>query len=199
MSDQTEPETDTQVEEQTNNTKRFADMNLEEKVEFLSARNRRLESAVKGKSDDPEKDVRSLAKQRDALAKELETIKQSQMSDQEKILARAEAAERALQETTAARLRSDVALALGLTASQAKRLIGTTAEELEADAAELLADLKKNQPSAVATSDGQGKQGDPVGQAAQITSRDQLKSMTSQEIVDAKADGRLDGLMGVKK
>lgn len=38
--------------------------------------------------------------------------------------------------------RLEVALEKGLTASQAKRLVGTTREELEADADELLADLK---------------------------------------------------------
>ena len=96
-------------------------------------------------------------------------------------------------------LRNSVALDKKLTPSQAKRLVGSTREELEADADELLADLKNTQPSTVATSDGQGKQGEPVGQAAQITSRDQLKSMSAQEIVTAKAEGRLDGLMGVKK
>jgi len=38
--------------------------------------------------------------------------------------------------------RAEVALAKGLTPTQAKRLVGSTKEELEADADELLADLK---------------------------------------------------------
>lgn len=44
-------------------------------------------------------------------------------------------------------LRAEVANAKGLTATQAKRLVGSTREELEADATELLADIgaqKKN-------------------------------------------------------
>lgn len=43
--------------------------------------------------------------------------------------------------------RLEVALAKGLTATQAKRLVGGTREELEADADELIADLGKGKPS----------------------------------------------------
>ncbi len=44
-------------------------------------------------------------------------------------------------------LRASVALAKGLTATQAKRLVGTTQEELEADADELIADLGATKPT----------------------------------------------------
>lgn len=44
-------------------------------------------------------------------------------------------------------LRAEVANAKGLTPSQAKRLIGSTREELEADAAELLADISAQKNS----------------------------------------------------
>jgi hypothetical protein len=50
--------------------------------------------------------------------------------------------ERKAQESEARALRAEVANAKGLTASQAKRLIGSTKEELEADAEELLKDFE---------------------------------------------------------
>ncbi len=56
-----------------------------------------------------------------------------------------ERATKAEAEVAKARLEADrnaVALAKGLTPAQAKRLVGTTREELEADADELVADLK---------------------------------------------------------
>jgi len=52
--------------------------------------------------------------------------------------ARAEAAEGKVADLTAKALRADVARAKGLTDAQAKRLTGTTREELEADADDLL-------------------------------------------------------------
>jgi len=137
------------------------------------------------------------AKANAAAAKKLAEIEEANKTEIEKAQARADAAERDLATTRIDALRNSVALDKKLTPSQAKRLVGATREELEADADELLADLKNTQPSAVATSEGQGKQGEPVGQAAQITSRDQLKNMTSTQIVEARKEGRLDGLMGV--
>lgn len=49
--------------------------------------------------------------------------------------------ERQARESEERALRAEVANAKGLTATQAKRLVGTTREELEADADELLADI----------------------------------------------------------
>lgn len=49
--------------------------------------------------------------------------------------------ERQAQESEARALRAEVANAKGLTPNQAKRLVGTTREELEADADELLKDI----------------------------------------------------------
>lgn len=92
---------------------------------------------------------KSLAKKHEARAKDnadkakrFDEIEESSKSELEKATARAEAAEKAL---ATARLDSDrasVALSKGLTPTQAKRLVGTTREELEADADDLLADLK---------------------------------------------------------
>lgn len=129
-------------------------------------------------------------------AQKLADLEESQKSELEKAQARADAAEKKALETEHAALRASVALELGLTASQAKRLVGSTKEELEADAAELLADIKNTKPGTAPSSDGQGKQGEAVGDAKQITSRDQLKSMSREEQLAAYRDGRLKGLTG---
>jgi len=148
--------------------------------------------------------VKTLAAQKADLkqlrekAKRLDDLEDAQRTEIERAQARAEAAERELNQTRLEALRAQVALDKKLTPSQAKRLVGATREELEADADELLADLKNTAPAAAASSEGQGKQGEVVGQTKQITSKDQLKSMTAQEIVAARRDGRLNELMGVK-
>jgi Fe2+ transport system protein B len=153
--------------------------------------------------------VKTLAKQKEDLreqrarnaalaekARKLDEIEQANKSEAEKLAERAAQAEARATALETAAIRNQIALERGLTPTQAKRLMGATREELEADADELLADLKASRPSAAASADGQGRQGEPVGSAKQITSRDQLGSMTSQERLAAYRDGRLDGLMG---
>lgn len=129
-------------------------------------------------------------------AQKLAELEEAQKSELEKAQARADAAEKKTQETELAALRASVALEKGLTPSQAKRLVGGSREDLEADADELLVDLKNTKPSVAASSEGQGKQGDPVGQTKQITSRDELKSMSREEKLAAYRDGRLKSLTG---
>jgi hypothetical protein len=129
-------------------------------------------------------------------AQKLADLEESQKSELEKAQARADAAEARAAEKEAAALRAQVALDKKLTPSQAKRLVGSTQEELEADADELLADLKSTAPGAAPSSEGQGKQGEPVGQTKQITSRDELKSMSREEQLAAYRDGRLKSLTG---
>lgn len=136
------------------------------------------------------------AKENAEAAKRLAEFEDAQKTENQKALERAEAAEKRAAELEIQALRNDVALRKGLTATQAKRLVGSTLEELEADADELLADLKNARPASTATADGQGKQGDPVGQTKQITSRDQLKSMTAEQIRQARESGQLDALIG---
>lgn len=62
-------------------------------------------------------------------------------SELQKAVERAEKAEKDLTPTRAQVARLEVALEKGLTLTQAKRLVGTTKDELAADADELLADL----------------------------------------------------------
>lgn len=97
------------------------------------------------------------AKENFTKAQQYDQLKQSQMTEQEKITARAEAAEKRVTEIEGQALRSEVALSKGLTPSQAKRLVGSTKEELESDADEMLADLKPGRPQGDV---GQGHRGD---------------------------------------
>jgi chromosome segregation ATPase len=71
-------------------------------------------------------------------AKELEDAGRTEL---EKLTARAETAERERGELQARALRLEVAFEKGLTPGQAKRLVGGSREELEADAEEILRDF----------------------------------------------------------
>lgn len=62
-------------------------------------------------------------------------------SEQEKLTERASELEKNLTTAESNAARYEIALEKGLTKSQAKRLVGSTREELEADAEDLLADL----------------------------------------------------------
>jgi hypothetical protein len=81
--------------------------------------------------------LRKANKEAEALRSKLKEFEDRDKSEVDKLNERLSAAEaRALDAE-----RYEVALEKGLTRTQAKRLIGTTREELEADADELLADL----------------------------------------------------------
>lgn len=136
------------------------------------------------------------AKENATAAQKLAEIEDANKSELEKLSERAAAAEARAAQIELAATRNEIALEKGLTPSQAKRLVGATREELSADADELLADLKVSKPSTAPSSDAQGKQGEPVGQVKQITSRDQLKSMSPEEIVKARDEGRFKTLLG---
>lgn len=138
------------------------------------------------------------AKANENAAKRLSEIEESQKTEIEKAVARAEEAERRANTIELEAIRNQVALSKGLTSSQAKRLVGSTLEELEADADELLADLKANKPAKAPSADGQGVTGEKVGSGKQIVSRDQLKTMTRDEINQAREDGRLDSILGIQ-
>lgn len=76
----------------------------------------------------------------DAL-KKIQEYEDRDKSEAQRAIERAEAAEARAAELEASTLRMEVAQERGLTPAQAKRLVGTTREELEADAAELLRDF----------------------------------------------------------
>lgn len=131
-------------------------------------------------------------------AKELAAIKDADKSELQRISDERDAARDDALRNGSDRLRYEVALDMGLTKRQALRLVGSTREELEADAAALLDEIKDTKPAPAPSPDGQGKQGEPIGGVKQLSESD-LDSMTADQIVKARKEGRLDQLMGVKK
>lgn len=124
------------------------------------------EVATPERTDDDAVKWKSLARKHEAqakaLAKRLEEIETAQLSDLER--AQREAQTAAEREAEAARraeeaelraLRIEVAAEKGLTPAQAKRLVGATKEELEADADEILADFG-GKPQVTAQNTGAG-------------------------------------------
>lgn len=81
-------------------------------------------------------------KEAETLRLKLKEIEDRDKSEAEKLAERAATAERRVAEVEAKALRSEIALKKGLTPSQAKRLVGSTEDELMADADDLLADIK---------------------------------------------------------
>ena len=88
------------------------------------------------------RNARAAAKERDALAAKLKEFEDRDKSETDKAAERAAAAEKRVAELEAHAARLEVAFENGLTPAQAKRLVGSTREELEADAKELLATFK---------------------------------------------------------
>ena len=89
-----------------------------------------------------------------------------------------------------------MAQAKGLTAAQAKRLVGTTQAELEADADALLADFPSPVTPKAPTADGQGKVGTSLEGTAQLTRAD-LAQMKPEDIEKARLGGRLNKVLGI--
>ena len=87
-----------------------------------------------------------------AKADRLDELEAATKSDVEKLNERAAAADKRAADAEARANRMEVAAAKGLTAAQAKRLIGTTREELEADADDILAAFGSGTPGTDDTS-----------------------------------------------
>jgi hypothetical protein len=94
------------------------------------------------------KELEARLKELEPLAAKAKELEESQKSEAQRLQERAEAAERAAQEANAQLLRRDVAASKGLPPQLAARLRGTTTEELEADADELLAIVAPKPPAA---------------------------------------------------
>lgn len=96
------------------------------------------------------------AKENSKAAETLAALEEAKKTNEQKLEERATAAEKVAAERSLEAERALVALDKGLTASQAKRLVGTTREELEADADELLADLGSKNTGQVRSDPSQG-------------------------------------------
>ena len=99
----------------------------------------------------------------------MQEIEDSKKSELDKANERAAAAEKLAAESTSALVRHQVAAAKGLSEAQAKRLVGATREELEADADDLLASFKVEQPKkATEVIPGKPKDGASPGESGEI-------------------------------
>lgn len=98
------------------------------------------------KSDDVPPEVRRALnkanKEAETLRLKLQEFEDRDKTEAEKVAARAQAAEDRATQAESKALRLEIAFEKGLTPAQAKRLVGTTREELEADADELLETFK---------------------------------------------------------
>lgn len=81
---------------------------------------------------------RTKVRELEPLAKKARDLEDASKTETEKAAERLTAAERRAQEAELRALRLEVAAEKGLTPAQARRLVGTSKEELEADADELL-------------------------------------------------------------
>jgi hypothetical protein len=85
--------------------------------------------------------AREAAKERDALQARLKEYEDRDKTEQQRLTESQAAAEQRAQAAELRAARLEVAHEKGLTPAQAKRLVGTTREELEADAEEVLKDF----------------------------------------------------------
>lgn len=119
---------------------------------------------------------------------------QNQKSDQEKLAESLAAAQATASEATAKLLKYEIASQKGIPAEALDLLTGSTREELETAADKLLSLIAdQSKPKTLTPDVNQGK---PAPAAlGQLTEAD-LKSMKPADIMQAKAEGRLDELLG---
>lgn len=101
--------------------------------------------------------LRKRLKELEPLAKKAKELEDEQKSESEKSTEARTKAEKAAADATQEAARLRVALNKGLTEVQAKRLIGETQEELEADADELLASFQKEEDGSSGKESQEGK------------------------------------------
>jgi hypothetical protein len=86
------------------------------------------------------------AKANAEAARKLAELEEGSKTEQQKMLDRAAAAEKRAEDAELLVMRLEVASEKGLSPSQAKRLVGSTREDLDLDADELLAAFKQDEP-----------------------------------------------------
>lgn len=101
-----------------------------------------LGDAGKKALDAERRDKRAAEKRATDLEARLKEFEDRDKTESTRAIERAEAAEKALAAAESRALRLEIASEKGLTPAQAKRLVGETREELEADASELLETFK---------------------------------------------------------
>lgn len=124
--------------------------------------------------------LRKANKEAETLRLKLQEFEDRDKTEAQKLADRADAAEKRAAEVEGRALRLEVAAEKGLTPAQAKRLVGSTREELESDADELLTTFKPakdDESEAVAASLDLGSRGtataagDPAADFAKFLKR----------------------------
>lgn len=133
------------------------------------------------------------AKENADKAKRFDEIEEASKSELEKAQARIADLERATAEANAARTRSEIARTKGV---PVELLTGTDEESLNAQADALLA-FKGTTPAAPAapSSQGQGKQGEPVSAGVKQLTREQFAALSAEERVAAYEAGQTANLL----
>ena len=136
----------------------------------------------------------SRAKADHELANKWREYESSQKTEFEKLAEDLAKAQAEASQASAELMRLRIAAEKGISGDATKLLKGTTQEELEAEA-ELLLSLIANQskPKSPQPDENQGK---PAPTKVGQLTREDLKGMTQKEIMEAKAAGRLDDLLG---
>lgn len=138
--------------------------------------------------------ARALDKIRKANA-EAKALRDRAKSAEDK-LATAEELAKQVPDLQAQLVRERVARKLGLPDALVDRLRGATEAEVMADAEALVTLVAPSQPKRFQGGADAGPKGAPTG-PSQLTSAD-LSRMTPEQIVTAKAEGRLNTLLGIK-
>lgn len=112
-----------------------------------------LGDAGKKALDAERRDKRAAEKRAADLEARLKEFEDRDKTESTRAIERAEAAEKAAAAAEARALRLEIAAENGLTTAQAKRLVGDTREDLEADAKELLETFKPASTDDADTSD----------------------------------------------
>ena len=137
------------------------------------------------------------AKENFEKAKRLDELEMAKKSVEERLIAERDAALATAEAERTERLREKISRETGVPPD---RITGTTEEDMRADAESALAWAKEfakktngpvGAPAAAVTGDGKGPQA-----PAQLN-QDDLKRMTSQQILEADKAGRLDALKGL--
>lgn len=115
------------------------------------------ERAARREAEKQRKDLEARLKELEPLAAKAKQLEDSKKSETEKLGEKLTAAEKRAVEAEQRALRLEVAAAKGLTQVQAKRLVGTTKEELEADADELLTSFGGGETSGGKGAGGKGR------------------------------------------
>lgn len=115
------------------------------------------ERTARREAEKARKDLEARLKELEPLAAKAKQLEDSKKTETEKLGEKLTAAEKRAVEAEQKALRLEVASAKGLTQAQAKRLVGTTKEELEADADELLTSFGGGDTSGGKGAGGKGR------------------------------------------